>query len=250
MIQLDFKSKKILVTGATRGIGKKIADDLYSLGANLLLTGTNLDEINQLNKISKRNNENKTFYCVDFLSSTSLENFISEINSLKKIDGLVNNAGINKLNKISEVNNNDIDDMISVNLSAPILLTKYVSKMMIKNNYGRILNIASIFSKISKDKRSLYSSTKFGLHGLSVGTSNDLAQHNILVNSLSPGFIMTDLTKKNLTENEILKLTHQIPMKRFGKVNDISSTAIFLLSDLNTYLTGQNIIVDGGFTNI
>ena len=174
MNQLDFNNKTIIVTGATRGIGKKIAEDLYDLGANLLLTGTNLDEINHLNKISKSNNENKTFYCVDFRNLDSVENFINEISLISKIDGLVNNAGINRLNKISEVNKKDIDDMIAVNLSAPILLIKCVSKIMINNNYGRILNIASIFSKISKNRRSLYSSTKFGLHGLSVGTSNDL----------------------------------------------------------------------------
>ena len=250
MNQINFKNKTILVTGATRGIGKQIADDLHNLGANLLLTGTNNDEINTLNELSVIKNQNKKFYCVDFLNSKSVDKFFDNINRISKIDALVNNAGINRLNKINDINTDDMDDMILVNLSTPILMTKNISKIMIKNNYGRILNIASIFSKISKKKRSIYSSTKFGLHGLTVGSSNDLAKHNILVNSLSPGFIMTDLTKQNLSKNEIESLKNQIPMKRFGSVNDVSSIAIFLLSDLNQYLTGQNIIIDGGFTNI
>ena len=250
MNQINFKNKTILVTGATRGIGKQIADDLHNLGANLLLTGTNNDEINTLNELSVIKNQNKKFYFFDFLNSKSVDKFFDNINRISKIDALVNNAGINRLNKINDINTDDMDDMILVNLSTPILMTKNISKIMIKNNYGRILNIASIFSKISKKKRSIYSSTKFGLHGLTVGSSNDLAKHNILVNSLSPGFIMTDLTKQNLSKNEIESLKNQIPMKRFGSVNDVSSIAIFLLSDLNQYLTGQNIIIDGGFTNI
>ena len=121
---------------------------------------------------------------------------------------------------------------------------------MIKNNYGRVVNIASIFSKISKEKRAVYSATKFGIHGLTVGASNDLASQNILVNTVSPGFVLTDLTRKNLTLIEMDSLTNQIPSKRLASTSDISSVVVFLLSDLNQYLTGQNIIVDGGFTNV
>ena len=116
--------------------------------------------------------------------------------------------------------------------------------------YGRIINIASIFSKISKERRSVYSATKFGIHGLTVGVSNDLSRFNILVNTVSPGFIMTDLTKKNLSSNEIEMLTQQIPAKRMGETKDIANTVIFLASHFNTYITGQNIIVDGGFVNV
>jgi 3-oxoacyl-[acyl-carrier protein] reductase len=121
---------------------------------------------------------------------------------------------------------------------------------MIRNGYGRIVNIASIFSIISKEKRAVYSATKFGLHGLTVGSSNDLAKYNILVNTLSPGFVMTDLTRKNLSKSERILLANQVPINRLAEVQDISNVAVFLLSNLNSYLTGQNIIVDGGFTNV
>ena len=140
--------------------------------------------------------------------------------------------------------------MIAVNLSGPFHLIRTVSAKMKAAHYGRIINIASIFSKISKEKRSIYSATKFGIHGLTVGVSNDLSSFNILINTVSPGFIMTDLTRKNLSPNEIDILTQQIPVKRMGETKDISNTVIFLASEFNTYITGQNIIVDGGFVNV
>jgi 3-oxoacyl-[acyl-carrier protein] reductase len=249
-MNLNFAGKTILVTGGTRGIGKQIADDLALLGAKLILTGTHPEQIAELNQIAHNNNLNKIYYCLDLLNKKSLDNFIENLEAYQKIDGLINNAGINRLNFINDIIEDDWDDMLAVNLSAPFKLLKAVSKKMIIHQYGRVINIASIFSKISKEKRSVYSAAKFGLHGLTVGVSNDLARHNIMINTLSPGFVMTDLTRKNLSQIEIEQLANQVPAKRLGEVKDISNVAVFLLSEMNTYLTGQNIIVDGGFTNV
>ena len=249
-MKLDFSNKTVLITGATRGIGKQIADDLHLLGANLILTGTNAREINDLNNLAKSQGQNKKYFDVDLIQSKQVDMFISELLKYPKIDCLVNNAGINRLNHIQNVLFSDWDEMLAVNLTAPYKILSTVSKCMIKNNYGRIVNIASIFSKISKEKRSAYSATKFGIHGLTVGASNDLASYNILVNTVSPGFVLTDLTKNNLTETEMESLANQIPAKRLAQKSDISGVVVFLLSDLNKYLTGQNIIVDGGFTNV
>ena len=246
----SFKNKTILVTGATRGIGKQVADDLYNLGACLLLTGTNTEEIKMLNEAATRLGESKKYFCVDFSDAASVEQFLTELRFIVKIDGLVNNAGINRLNYIDQAVDADWDNMLSVNLSTPFKIIREVSVKMKKQQYGRIVNVASIFSKISKERRSVYSATKFGLHGLTVGVSNDLARYNILVNTLSPGFVLTDLTKNNLSEKEMQELASIIPARRLAEVKDISNVALFLLSDLNQYLTGQNIIVDGGFTNI
>jgi 3-oxoacyl-[acyl-carrier protein] reductase len=121
---------------------------------------------------------------------------------------------------------------------------------MKKNNYGRVVNIASIFGVISREKRSIYSSSKSGLIGLTRAMALDLAPHNILVNSVSPGFVLTDLTKKMLGGPEIRELKSKIPIKRLAMPADISKVVLFLSSDLNTYLVGQNIIVDGGYANI
>jgi 3-oxoacyl-[acyl-carrier protein] reductase len=162
----------------------------------------------------------------------------------------VNNAGINRLNAINNVLENDWEDMVAVNLSAPFKILKAVSSKMISQEYGRIINISSIFGKISKERRVVYSATKFGLHGLTVGASNDLARYNIMVNTVSPGFVLTDLTRKNLSEKEMNDLAEQVPSKRLASVTDISSFAVFLLSELNQYMTGQNLIIDGGFTNV
>lgn len=247
-MRLSFEGKTALVTGSTRGIGKKIADDINELGGHVLITGTNPEQIEVLNK--NEGSASKTFLCVDFSSIESLNNLVAELDQFKKIDVLVNNAGINRLNSIDQIELQDWNDMVSINLTAPLFLLKSLSKKMKANGYGRIVNIASIFSKISKECRSAYSATKSGIHGLTVGVSNDLARHNILVNTVSPGFIMTDLTRKNLTPEEIDDLALQIPAKRMGKTEDISRVVAFLCSDLNSYLTGQNIIVDGGFVNV
>jgi len=248
-LQLDFTGKTVLVTGATRGIGKQIADDLLQLNATLLLTGTNASNIQKLNDEVNGTNQPVTYYHVDFSNRESTQVFVEKIKEVK-IDCLVNNAGINRLNAIDEVLTEDWDDMISVNLSAPMQVIRATVAKMKEQQYGRIVNVASIFSKISKERRLVYSATKFGLHGLTVGISNDVARYNVLVNTISPGFIMTELTKKNLYEAEREDMAKIIPAKRLGQVSDISRVVLFLLSNLNTYITGQNIVVDGGFTNV
>ena len=143
---------------------------------------------------------------------------------------------------------NDIYKLIKINTVGPTLVTKVISKKMIKNRYGRIINMCSIFGEITKEKRVLYNITKFGLNGLTKGSAIDLAKSQILVNSISPGFVSTKLTKKILGK-KINTLRKEIPLKRLAYSDEISKIVLFLASDLNTYLTGQNIIVDGGFTS-
>ena len=249
-MQFNFIDKTVLITGGTRGIGKKIADDLLGLGANLILTGTHPEEIEKLNLDAKGKGLTVTYFAVDLRKPEQFDAFIKELNQFPKIDCLINNAGINRLNYIQNAVFSDWDDMLAVNLTSPFKLLNVISPRMIQNNFGRIVNIASIFSKISKEKRSVYSATKFGIHGLTVGVSNDLARHNILVNTVSPGFVLTDLTRQNLSESEMQILAEQVPAKRLAQTSDISNVVVFLLSDLNQYLTGQNIVVDGGFTNV
>lgn len=250
IMELNFTNKIILITGGTRGIGKKISDDLHSLGATVLITGTNPEEVKKLNEVAVRAGEKKIYLTLNLLHRDSVAQFLDEVRSYDRIDGLVNNAGINRLNPIQNAMASDWDDMLKVNLTSPFLFLNAISPIMIRNNYGRIVNIASIFGVISKEKRSVYSASKFGIHGLTVGSSNDLARYNILVNTVSPGFVLTDLTRKNLTASEMEDLSKQIPIKRMAETTDISNVVVFLLSNLNQYLTGQNIVVDGGFTNV
>ncbi|EMY76272.1 KR domain protein [Leptospira weilii serovar Ranarum str. ICFT] len=243
-MQILFKNKTILVTGGTRGIGRQIATEFLALGGNVIVTGTSAERGENFR------HPNSTYRSVDFRNRENLNDFIKYLEGLERLDVCVNNAGINRINFIENTLDKDWDDMQNVNVNAPFFITRAVSKIMKKNAYGRIVNIASIFGSISREKRSIYTMTKYAIRGLTVSTSNELAKFNILINTVSPGFVMTDLTKKNLSESEIRQLEAQIPIGRLAKPEEIAKVVLFLSSDLNTYLTGQNIIVDGGFVNV
>ena len=243
-----FENQTIIITGATRGIGQQIAKDLNELNGNLILTGTDKNQIEKLNELNR--SPRIKYKHLDFLDDDSTNKFLNYISRLEKIDVLINNAAINRLNSIQKSIIKDWDDMIGVNLTGAFKIIRSISPIMIKNKYGRILNVSSIFGSISKEERVIYSATKSGLNGITKGISNDLSKHDILCNSISPGFVKTELTFKNLTKNEIVALESQIPIGRLAEPSDISKTSIYLVSNLNKYITGQNIIVDGGYTNI
>lgn len=248
-MQINFSGKIVVVTGATRGIGKKIAEDLYALGATLLLTGTDRKQIKELNNTVKSDNRIKYFY-LDWLEEKSINRFLTTIKSYKRIDVCINNAGINRINYLWDIKINDWDAIIKVNLRGPFILSKEIGTIMKKNQSGSIINIASILGVITKEKRAPYTAAKAGLIGFTKTTAIDFAPYNILVNSVSPGFILTDLSKRILTKKEIVDLKSAIPLKRFGTSEEISRVVLFLASGLNTYITGQNIVVDGGFIDV
>jgi len=162
---------------------------------------------------------------------------------------LINNAGVNKIESISHLSSKDWDWINTVNLKGPFLLTKAVTKTMKKKNSGKIINIASIFGVVSKEKRAAYSSTKWGLIGFTKAVALDMACFNIQVNALSPGFVDTELTQKILGKDGIESLIERIPLGRLAKPEEIANVVLFLCSENNSYITGQNIIVDGGFTS-
>ena len=176
--------------------------------------------------------------------------FLSDIDRIQKIDVLVNNSGINRIDPVDEIKMEDWNDLVAVNLKAPLMLIRNIARKMKQQRYGRIVNIGSIFGVISKAKRALYSATKHGLHGLTIATALDLAPYGILVNTVSPGFVLTELTKSILSAKEIEELTAQVPIGRFAQPEDISAVVLFLCSSENRYITSQNIIVDGGFVNV
>jgi len=247
---IDFSGQTVLITGGTRGIGLQIAKDMHTAGANIILTGTNPDSFKPIYSFFPEGKGSVEYISVDFLNVESTLNFLSELERILQIDVLINNSGINRINEIDKTKVEDWDDLISVNLKAPFLLIRNISRKMKNYQYGRIVNIGSIFGVISKPKRALYSVTKHGLHGLTVACALDLAPHGILVNTISPGFVLTELTKSILSPIEIEELTEQIPIGRFAQPEDISAVVLFLSSAENRYITGQNIIVDGGFISV
>lgn len=250
-MNIDFTGKTVLVTGATKGIGAAIAFAFETAGASLILTGTKQEQIDTINKSNKSHGKDHICWIqVDFSSHESTASFLDRIEHGLPIDVLINNAGTNIISPIDQVTADNLDFLLSVNLRAPLLLCKSVSSNMKKNSYGRIVNITSIWSVITKPGRVVYSATKTGLAGLTKAAAVDLAPYGILVNAVSPGFVNTELTAATLSAEEHDQLSRQVPLGRFADPEEIAKTVLFLSSDLNTYITGQNLVVDGGFVCI
>ena len=235
---MSFKGKTVLVTGGTRGLGAAMRDTFAGLGARVIYTGTAL---------CGKSKAGIVYWHLDLADERSTAAFISRMRALKQLDGLVNNAGINILGSIDRIQKDDWDKVLQVNLTGAMLLMKEAALLMKKNKSGgRILNVSSIFGLTSRQQRNAYSATKAGLIGLTRAAALDMAPHGILINAICPGFVLTDLTKRMLSVRERARLVGTIPMGRFGKEAEIAWAAVFLCSSLNTYMTGQTMVVDGG----
>ena len=251
MIKLDFSNKTVLITGGTRGIGKITADLLFDSGANLILTGTNQNEIMALNhEAFKDADKRKKYLYADFSKEDSVYLFLDEINKEDKIDVCINNAGVNRINEFLDTEEEDYNWIMDINLRAPFEILKVVGRKMIENQYGRIVNIASIWSVITRPGRSIYTTSKNALVGLTKTLSVEWAKDNVLVNAVSPGFTLTELTEQTNSPEQLKEIQNKIPMKRMAKPIELAKVISFLCSEHNTYLTGQNITIDGGYTSV
>lgn len=237
----------VLVTGGTRGIGAAIAEKFRSTGADVIVTGTEQDGIDQINESST---ERLTGVRAQFTEEASLQAFCSYISKLSRLDVCINNAGINIIKHASRVTAEDFDRLTAINYRAPFLIAQAAAEVMKRNGYGRIVNIGSIWSVVSKNGRSIYSASKSGIAGMTRALAIDYAADGIIVNCVSPGFVLTDLTRRSLSPEEIERLAAEVPLGRFAQPNEIANVVHFLASTENTYLTGQNIVVDGGFSSV
>jgi NAD(P)-dependent dehydrogenase (short-subunit alcohol dehydrogenase family) len=231
---------RAVVTGATRGIGYAIAERLLQDGLEVIATGT---------KKNGKHPSGSSYYQVDFCDENSTNKFINYLKK-QKINIVVNNAGINKIGEFSSINIDDFDRILHVNLRVPFQICQAVIPYMENEGWGRIVNLSSVFGTISKEYRASYSSSKFGLDGMTVALAAEVSEKGILANSVGPGFIDTDMTREVLGESGISKLTGQIPIKRLGQTSEIASLVSWLVSNENTYMTGQNLMIDGGFTRV
>ncbi len=235
---ISFKGKTVLLTGGTRGLGAAMRDAFAGLGARVIYTGT---------AVGAKPKAGTVYWPLDLADAQSTSSFISRMRALKRLDVLVNNAGTNILGSIDRIQKDDWDKVLRVNLTGAMLLMKEAAVLMKKNKAGgRILNVSSIFGLISRERRNAYSASKAGLLGLTRAAALDLAGHGVLVNAVCPGFVLTDLTKRMLSGREQAQLVGRIPMGRFGREEEIAAAAVFLCSSLNTYMTGQTMVVDGG----
>jgi len=231
---------RAVVTGGSRGIGYAIAQRLLNDGCEVIATGT-----------TEKGScpEGAQYHAVDFLDKSAIEDFCDFLQK-SDIDILVNNAGINKIGEFTSISLDDFDDILRVNLRAPFQLCQAVIPHMRENGWGRIVNITSIFGNVTKEYRAPYSSSKFGLHGMTAAMAAEVAEYGILANSVGPGFIDTDLTRNVLGETGMSELKERIPIKRLGQVDEIAAYVSWLVSRENTYISGQNLMIDGGFTSV
>lgn len=241
-MKINLSGKTAIVTGGTRGIGRSIVLHLLESGCDVIYTGTK--------KQIKSPVAGAMYEQLDLFDEKSIERFFEDVvRRTPKIDILINNAGINIIEPIDEIKDDNWEKVLTVNLTGTMRLMRAVAKVMKKNNTGgKILNISSIFGVVSKSKRNVYSASKAGVIGLTRASALDLAPYNILVNALCPGFTSTDLTSSVLSEKEMKELSSKVPLGRFADVSEVAKIAVMLCSDLNTYITGQTVVVDGGVT--
>ena len=242
MICFDFTGKTAVVIGSSRGIGRAIAESLLRLNCSVIITSRGDSPEWSYNY------PRCTHKQLDFLDRRGSQDFIHEIESLEAIDILVNNAGIQIPHPIYDVVENDWNRVLRVNLYGPMSTMRAVSPKMKASGMGRILNISSIAGVVSKPGQCAYSASKAGLIGLTRASALDMASYNVLVNALCPGPTQTDMVETILSHEQKNALRTSIPLGRFAHVEEIANFAVFLCSDLNTYITGQIIIVDGGAT--
>ena len=239
---INFKEKKILITGATCGIGKALVKKFVSLEGNVLATGTKIEKLKAL----KEEFPNITILKFDISEHSKIEEFIENVSSqLVGLDVLVNNAGINMDNLSLRMKDEEWKKVIDINLGSTFFLCKYAIKKMLKNKYGRIVNITSIVGHTGNLGQSNYAASKAAIIAMSKSLAIEYAKKNITINCVSPGFIQSKMTD-NIVESIKAVLTSRIPMSKLGTGEDVSNTVAFLSSDAASYITGETIHVNGG----
>ena len=239
---INFKDKKILITGASGGIGNELVKKFNSLSGKVLATGTKIEKLNSL----KKQFPEVEILKFDLSEHSNIEEFIDNVSS--KLSGLViviYNAGINMDNLSLRMKDEEWKKVIDINLTSTYYLCKSSIKKMLKNKYGRIINITSIVGHTGNIGQSNYAASKAGIIGMSKSLAIEYAKKNITINCVSPGFIQTDMTEK-ISENVKNVLISKIPMSKLGTGEDVANTVAFLSSDAASYITGETIHVNGG----
>ncbi len=240
--------KTAIVTGASKGIGAVIAKRLNELGYNLVLNYKNstaaMDEL--LNSFSNKETKNIIVQC-DISSFEDAKKLIeAAYDNFGTVDVLINNAGVTRDNLLAMMTEDEFDSVIDTNLKGSFNCCKHIAKKMMKQKYGRILNISSVVGLMGNAGQVNYAASKAGLIGMTKSMARELAKKNILVNAIAPGFIQTEMTDKIPQEikEEMMK---NIPLQRLGSPSDIADAVEFLISDKSSYITGQVLSVNGGF---
>lgn len=242
---MDFKGKTAVVTGGSRGIGKAIGKAFAAAGAKLVIIDVQQAAIDEtVNEFTAQG-----YKCLGFTADVTdnnlMGNVFKEIAQKGSIDILVNNAGITRDGLLMKMKEENWDAVINVNLKGTFNCTQKVSRYMLKQRSGAIINIASVIGIMGNSGQANYAASKAGIIGLTKSTAKELAVRNVRCNAIAPGFIETEMTK-TLAEEVIKSYAELIPVQRMGKPEDVANLCLFLASDLSSYITGQVINVDGG----
>ena len=238
---MRFSGKKIFVTGASRGIGRAIAQGFRAEGAWVIGTRTR--------RHTETDDACQEWFAADFSDIEQIR-ACAECVRRAEPDVLVNNVGINKIAPFVEIDPHDFLSIQQVNVFAPFLLCQAAIPAMKRKGWGRIVNVSSIWGKISKEYRASYSTSKFAIDGMTLALAAEHSADGIIANSIAPGIIDTELTHRVLGEAGIQSLVSKVPARRLGQVDEIARLVLWLASEENTYLAGQNIAIDGGFSRV
>ena len=242
MLNVNLENKKVILTGGSRGIGLSILKKLYSLKSQILIIGSNKENLDRVKKIYPN-----IFVEVFNLSNhDQIENLFNIcMDKLGGLDVLINNAGITKDNLAIRMNKAEWSDVIDLNLTSSFLLCQEAIKRMIKYKNGSIINISSVVAHLGNVGQANYASSKAAIIAMSKSLAKEYAKKNIRINCISPGFIETDMTA-SLKEEHKKILLNNIPMGKMGAGDDIANAVVFLASDLSNYITGETLHVNGG----
>ena len=241
----DLRGKVALITGATGAIGGAISRTLHQMGATLALSGT---KVNNLEALANELEERVQLFACNLNSAEDIRALVKNIERVyDRVDILVNNAGITRDNLLLRMSDEDWEDVMTVNLEAPFRLMKEVAKGMIRERWGRIINISSVVGAVGNAGQTNYSASKSGLFGLTKSAALELASRNITVNCIAPGFIESPMSDK-IPESIKQNLKKRIPLGRIGEPEDIANAVFFFLSDDSSWITGAQLVVDGGVT--
>jgi NAD(P)-dependent dehydrogenase (short-subunit alcohol dehydrogenase family) len=218
-------ARRVLITGGSRGIGRALVDRYAAAGYEVIAP---------------------TRQELDLATSAAISTYFSQPDR-RAVDVLINNAGENRIKAIEALTPDEWQRMLMINLTAPFMLIQQVAPYMARQGWGRIVNISSIYSQVSRAGRSAYGASKAGLNSLTRTAALEYAEHGVLVNAVCPGFIETDLTHQNNTPAQIEMLKQQVPLKRLGTPAEVAELVFHLGSAMNTFQTGQLYVIDGGF---
>ena len=239
---MNLKNKKILITGATGGIGNSLVEKFNNLGATIVASGTNEEKLNNLQK--KFSNIYVEQFKLD--EHDKIEKFIEKVDQkLEGLDILVNNAGITLDNLSIRLTEENWKKVLDINLTSTFLMCKFAIKKMLKKKYGKIINITSIVGHTGNLGQANYAASKAGIIGFSKSLAIEYAKKNININCISPGFIKTEMTDK-ISEEFKKILISKIPSGNLGSGEDVSNCVAFLASDMSNYINGETIHVNGG----